>query len=213
MHHRRPTLLALLLTVAALALPASAYAAVSLQKVGDFNSPVFLTAAPGDASRLYVVEKGGTVQVVHNGVKQAAPFLTMGGLVSDNERGLLSIAFRPDFQTSHLFYAYFNNSDGDVEVDELRAADPDHADGTYRHAVIVIPHPGAANHNGGTAMFGPDGHLYLAPGDGGTGGANAHDMNLLLGKVLRIDPTPGGGYTSPADNPFVGQAGRDEIWS
>ncbi len=214
MHHRRPALLALLLTVAALALPAGAHAAVSLQKVGDFDSPTFLTAAPGDPSRLYVVEKGGTVQVVHNGVKQGTPFLTMGGLVSDGERGLLSIAFRPDFQTSRLFYAYFNNSDGNVEVDELRAGDPDHADGTYRHTVIVIPHPGATNHNGGTAMFGPDGHLYLAPGDGGTGGANARDKDSLLGKVLRIDPRPGGGYNIPADNPFVGATpGAAEVWS
>jgi hypothetical protein len=218
MHHRRPTLLALLLTVAALALPASAHAAVSLQKVGDFNSPVFLTAAPGDPSRLYVVEQGSgtsaTVQVVHNGVKQATPFLTLGGLVAGGERGLLSIAFRPDFQTSHLFYAYFNNSDGNVEVDELRATDGDHADGSYRHTVIVIPHPGATNHNGGTAMFGRDGHLYLAPGDGGTGGANARNKDSLLGKVLRIDPTPGGGYTIPADNPFAGATpGAGEVWS
>jgi Glucose / Sorbosone dehydrogenase len=213
MHHRRPTLLALLLTVAALALPAGAHAAVSLHKVGDFNSPIFLAAAPGDASRLYVVERAGTVQVVRNGVKQATPFLSLGGVDTNGERGLLSIAFPPNFQTSHLFYAYFNNTAGDIEVDELRAIDGDHQDPAYRHTVIVIPHPGATNHNGGTAMFGRDGHLYLAPGDGGTGGANAHDMNVLLGKVLRIDPTPGGGYTIPAGNPFVGVAGRDEIWS
>ena len=212
MHHRRPALLALVLTVAALALPASAHAAVSLQKVGDFSSPIFLTAATGDPSRLYVVERGGTVQVVREGVKQSTPFLTLSDVGTDGERGLLSIAFRPDFQTSHLFYAYYNDMAGDIKVDELRALDADHADPSYRHNVITIAHS-ATNHNGGTAMFGRDGHLYLAPGDNASG-ANARNKDSLLGKVLRIDPTPGGGYTIPADNPFVGATpGASEVWS
>jgi hypothetical protein len=213
MHHRRLALLTLLVAVAALGLPAGAHAAVSLQKVGDFDTPIFATAAPGDASRLYVVERGGTVQVVHNGVKNPAPFLTLSGLSTDGERGLLSIAFSPGFQQNHLFYAYFNNTAGDVEVDELRALDADHADPSYRHKVIAIPHPGATNHNGGTLMFGRDGNLYMAPGDGGTGGANARSGDVLLGKMLRIHPTPGGGYTNPAGNPFIGRAGSDQIWS
>jgi hypothetical protein len=213
MHHRRAALVAILIAVAALALPAGAHAAVTLQKVGDFNSPIFLAAAPFDSHRLYVVERSGTVRVVRDGVVLPDPFLTLSGVDLNGERGLLSIAFRPDFATSHLFYAYFNNSAGDIEVDELRATDGDHADASYRHTVITIPHPGATNHNGGTAMFGRDGHLYMATGDGGTGGANARDLNSRLGKVLRIDPTPGGGFTVPADNPFVGQPGDDAVWS
>jgi glucose/arabinose dehydrogenase len=210
MHHRR---LALLTTLLVLGFPAAAHAAVSLQKVGDFDTPIFATAVPSDASRLYVVERGGTVQVVHNGVKNPAPFLTLSGVSTDGERGLLSIAFSPNFQQNHLFYAYFNNTAGDVEVDELRALDADHADPSYRREVIAIPHPGATNHNGGTLMFGRDGNLYLAPGDGGTGGANARSGDSLLGKMLRIRPTPGGGYTNPAGNPFIGRAGSDQIWS
>jgi glucose/arabinose dehydrogenase len=215
MHHRRVALLTLLLAVAALvlALPAGAQAAVTLQKVGDFDAPIFITAAPGDPSRLYVVERGGTVQVVRNGVKLGTPFLGLGGVNLDGERGLLSIAFPPDFQTSHFFYAYFNNDDGDIEVDQLRAIDGDRADPGYRHTVIKIPHPGASNHNGGTAIFGRDGHLYMATGDGGTGGGNARDPNSRLGKVLRIDPRPGGGYTVPADNPHAGGGGAAEVWA
>jgi hypothetical protein len=213
LHDRRLALLTLLAAVAALALPAGARAAVVAQKLGDFTAPIFLAAAPGDASRLYVVERAGTVRVLRDGVKQPTAFLTLSGVDTDGERGLLSIAFRPDFPTSHLFYAYYNNAAGDITVDELRAIDGDRADPSYRRNVITIPHPGASNHNGGTAMFGRDQHLYLAPGDGGTGGANARDTDSLLGKVLRIDPTPGGGYTVPADNPFVGQAGADEVWS
>jgi glucose/arabinose dehydrogenase len=216
MHDRRASLLTLLVAVAAFALPASAHAAVSLQKIGDFDTPIFVTAAPGDSSRLYVVERAGVVRVVHDGATETDPFLTLSGVDTTGERGLLSIAFPPNFQTTHLFYAYFNNvSDGSIEVDELRASDADHADPSYRHQIINIPHPGADNHNGGTAMFGRDGHLYLAPGDGGTGGANSRDKDSLLGKVLRIDPTPGGGHTSPADNPFFGPAvaGADEVWS
>jgi hypothetical protein len=208
-HHRRIAFLTLLLALA-LAAPAQA---VTLQKVGDFASPIFMTAAPGDSQRLYVVERGGTVRVVRGGSVLGTPFLTLSGVGTNGERGLLSIAFRPDFATSRLFYAYYNDSAGNVVVDELRATDAEHADPSYRRNVITIPHPGASNHNGGTLMFGAGGHLDLAPGDGGTGGANARDLNSLLGKVLRIDPKPGGGYTVPADNPFVGAPGADEVWA
>ncbi|HYP47221.1 MAG TPA: PQQ-dependent sugar dehydrogenase, partial [Thermoleophilaceae bacterium] len=196
--------------------PALAAAEVRVEKVGDFDSPVFLAAAPGDYSRLYVVEKGGKVRVHRGGSTLAAPFLSHfpGELSAGYEQGLLSLVFRPDFQASRLLYVYYTDSEGDQRVDELRAASADRVDSTYRRKVIEIPHRAAANHNGGTIAFGPDGHLYLAPGDGGNGQAgNAQNKESLLGKVLRIDPTPGGGYSVPADNPFVGQPGADEIWS
>jgi hypothetical protein len=206
----------LLAALTLLACPAVAAAEVRLQKVGGFDSPVYLTAAPGDFSRLYVVEKEGTVRVHRGGQTLPTPFidLTPGELTAVGERGLLSLAFRPDFQTSRLLYIYYTDAEGDVRIDELRARDPDRVDSDYRRKVLEIPHPDAANHNGGTITFGPDGHLYVGPGDGGRGkAANAQDKESLLGKVLRIRPTPGGGYSVPGDNPLVGQPGRDEIWS
>jgi glucose/arabinose dehydrogenase len=206
-----------ILVLLALGLTAApAQAAVRLDKVGDFDQPVYVAGAPGDYGRLYVVEKSGTIRVVRGRTKLATPFVDLTGLVSDvSERGLLSVAFRPDFQRSRLLYVYYNETDGDVRVDELRASSPDRADAGYRRKVIEVDHPSPTNHNGGTAMFGRDGFLYLAPGDGGSGeSANAQDLNLLLGKVLRIDPIPGGGYRIPPGNPFAGAtAGRDEIWS
>ena len=215
MHHRRAALVALLAAMAAFALPAGAHAAVSLQKIGDFSSPIYVTSAPGDYSHLYVVERSGTVRVVTADGTRPDPFLTLSGVDTSGERGLLSIAFRPDFATSRLFYAYYNDSAGNILVDELRAADAEHADPAYRRRTITIPHPTQTNHNGGTMMFAPNGHLYMATGDGGAGqSANAQNLGSPLGKMLRIDPTPGGGYTVPADNPFVGQAGkRAEIWA
>ncbi len=201
-------------------LPAAAQAEVRLAKVGDFVEPVHVTGAPGDSQRLYVVEQRGTVQVVKGGVKSqfldlSAAVLGSGDPDAGGEEGLLSIAFPPDFQTSRRFYVYFTDTAGDNRVEELRTLDGDTADPASRRLVIGIPHPGAGNHNGGQLQFGPDDMLYLAPGDGANG-ANARDLGSPLGKVLRIDPRGDapGEYTIPADNPFVGQAGRrGEIWA
>jgi len=211
----RRLIITTLLATAALGAPAAADAAVSLQKVGDFSSPIHVASAPGDFSRLYVVERSGSVRVITGAGTRPEPFVTLSGVDTTGERGLLSIAFRPDFQSSRLLYAYYNDGAGSILVDELKAADPEHADPGYRRRTITIPHPGPTNHNGGTLMFGPDGHLYLAPGDGGGGqSANAQNLGSPLGKVLRIDPIPGGGYAVPGDNPFVGQPGRlPEIWA
>jgi hypothetical protein len=197
-----------LLTLLMVALGAApAQAALRLQKVGDFNTPIYVTSAPGDYSRLYVVERAGTIRVVRNGVTLATPFADLRGVVDETgERGLLSIAFPPDFATSRLLYAYYTDGSGTLHVDELRARDADHADPTYRRVTIQIAHP-ATNHNGGTVAFGPDAYLYLAPGDGANS-ANAPNTASLLGKVLRIDPTPGGGHRIPAGNPF-----GNEVWS
>ena len=195
------------------AAPASAQ--LRLQGVGTFADPVHVTGAPGDHERLYVVEQRGTVQVVRGGV--ATQFLDLTGAVrAGGEEGLLSIAFPSDFQQSRLFYAYFTDSTGTNRVEELRAPTGDVADPAYRRLVMQLPFTSASNHNGGQLQFGPDGRLYLAPGDGGAGeSANAQNLDSLLGKVLRIDPRPSGslGYTIPQDNPFVGGAGRDEIWA
>jgi glucose/arabinose dehydrogenase len=200
--------------------PASAQTLVPVG--GTFTNPVYLTAPPGDGRRLMVVEQGGTVRVIRDGVTLSTPFLTMdSNFTSGGERGLLSIAFRPDYERSRLLYAYYTDADGDIRVDEFRrAADSrDHVEPGYRRPVIEVLHREAGNHNGGTARFGPDGFLYMATGDGGNGydepNRDAHDPTSLLGKLLRIAPTPGGGYAIPPGNPYVGTGdpGRDEIWS
>ena len=212
-----------LLAAAAAALPASAaHAAVSLRSIGPtFDGPVFVAGAPGDDQRLYVVEQRGTIETVRDG--RASTFVDLQAAVqgpgdsgAGGEQGLLGLAFAPDFQASRLLYVYFTDTNGDNRVEELRAPTDDAADPASRRLVLTIPHPGAQNHNGGTLRFGPDGLLYLAPGDGGTGGAPAHDLNDLRGKVLRIDPhgSAPGQYAIPAGNPFAGQAGkRGEIWA
>src|SRR3954447_8073372 len=154
--------LRVLLSLLALALfvpPADA--ALRLQRVGDFDSPVYATGAPGDSSHLYVVEQAGTIRVVRNGVTLPTPFADLRALVdSGGERGLLSIAFPPDFATSRLLYAYYTDTEGDIHVDELRAASAERTDPTYRRVTIEIQHRAAANHNGGTVAFGPDRMMY-----------------------------------------------------
>ncbi len=201
---------ATLAVLVVLALAAPAQGAVRLQKVADFDAPVYVTHAPGDYSRLYVVEKAGTIRVVRNGAKLGPAFADLSSLVDDaSERGLLSIAFAPDFARSRLVYAYYTDNQGDIHVDELSAPGAEGTDPSYRRVTIEIPHTAAANHNGGTAAFGPDGMLYLAPGDGGSGqSGNAQNTGSLLGKVLRIQPIPGGGYRVPAGNPF-----GNAVWS
>jgi hypothetical protein len=197
------------------AFPGAGGAAVSLHPIGpSFDQPVAVAGAPGDDERLYVVEQRGTIQVVRGGV--ASVFVDLTGPVQDGgEQGLLGLAFAPDFQTSRLLYVYFTDTDGNNRVEELRAPTADAADPASRRLVLPIPHPTATNHNGGTLRFGPDGHLWLAPGDGASG-ANARSTASLLGKVLRIDPRGGapGQYAIPPDNPFVGTPGaRGEIWA
>jgi hypothetical protein len=217
---------AILTTAASLALAAGTaapvHAAVSLKSIGPtFDGPVYVTGAPGDDQRLYVVEQQGTIETVRDG--RATTFVDLrtavqgpGDSGAGGEQGLLGLAFAPDFQTSRLLYVYFTDTNGDNRVEELHAPTDDAADPASRRLVLTIPHPGAQNHNGGTLRFGPDGLLYLAPGDGGTGGATAHDLNDLRGKVLRIDPhgSAPGQYAIPTGNPFAGQAGkRGEIWA
>src|SRR4051812_25769892 len=123
--------------------PCSAQAAVSLTQVGTFTNPTYVAAPPGDTSRIFVVEQGGTVRIVRDGTVLPKPFLDWTGRVlSGGERGLLSIAFAPDYDSSGLLYAYFNNGDGDIEIDELRrsAQDADAADPASARALVTIVH-------------------------------------------------------------------------
>ncbi len=199
----------------------TAHTGVRLVKVGSFDAPVFATGAPGQGTRLFVVEKAGRISVLSNGHKLAAPFLDISRQVGSigEEQGLLSMAFAPDYASSGLFYVYYTDHAGDIHVDQLRrsATNPDVADPGSARGVLSIEHHLYPNHNGGQLQFGPDGYLYLGVGDGGSEDdplGNGQNTDVLLGKLLRIAPKPGGGYAIPAGNPFVGQAGkRAEIWA
>ncbi len=191
---------------------------VALKRIGTFDEPTYVTGAPGFPKLLFVVEQPGRVMVMRGGHKLGHPFLDIRGLVEDGgERGLLSIAFSPDYAQSRNFYVYYTDNAGNIRVEEFKRRSATRAARGSRRAVIEIPHPVNANHNGGQLQFLGD-LLYLGTGDGGSGGDppnNAQNKQSLLGKLLRIDPRPKNGrpYTLPADNPFVGKPGRDEIYS
>jgi glucose/arabinose dehydrogenase len=201
---------------------AGAAADAGTRLIGSFSSPVYVTAPPGDGERVFVVEQAGRIRVVRDGTVLPTPFLDITGPVLDGgERGLLSIAFAPDYGASGLFYAYYTAApSGDLTIAEFRRSpNPDVAEPSAR-IVLSIPHSTYSNHNGGQLQFGPDGYLYVATGDGGGGGdpfRAAQKRDVLLGKVLRINPRVGPNgesYTVPPDNPFAGEPGaRPEIWA
>jgi glucose/arabinose dehydrogenase len=211
----------------ALALPACASASdtastsgggLALQKIGSFDAPVYITGAPGFPKLLFVVEQPGRIVVISSGHRLGKPFLDLRDQVNyGGERGLLSIAFPPDYARSKRFYVYYTDGEGNIRIDEFKRESPTRAKRSSQRKVIVVPHPVNANHNGGQLQF--HGHLlYFGTGDGGSGGDppnNAQNKEVLLGKLLRIDPRPTGSkpYSVPADNPFVGKPGRDEIFS
>lgn len=190
---------------------------VALKRVGNFEEPVYVTGAPGFPRLLFVVEQPGRVVVLSGGRRRGA-FLDLRSQVGyGGEQGLLSIAFPPDYAQSRRFYAYYTDEAGNIRVDEFRRRSATRAAAGSQRRVIEIPHPVNSNHNGGQLQF-LGSLLYFATGDGGSGGDppdNAQNKDVLLGKLLRIDPRARGGkpYTAPPSNPFVGRAGRDEIYS
>jgi glucose/arabinose dehydrogenase len=231
---RRPALVSIVLSVLALvALPACGSAqrhrglastakrsGLALKRVGSFDEPTYVTGAPGFPKLLFVVEQPGIVEVLGPGRRQRTEraFLDIRGLVgAGGERGLLSIAFPPDYRRSGGFYVYYTDRTGNIRIDEFHRKGPTRANFGSRRSVLEIAHPVNANHNGGQLQFFGD-LLYLGTGDGGSAGDppnNAQNKESLLGKLLRIDPRASGGrpYSVPSDNPFVGKQGRDEIYS
>jgi glucose/arabinose dehydrogenase len=193
---------------------------VRLVRVGTFDSPLFVTAPPGDRSRVFVVEKTGRVRLLLNGKLARRSFLDLSGEVSTGgEQGLLSIAFAPDYSRSGRFYVYFTDRRGDTRVQEFRrsAGSPNRADRSSRRPVLSVDQP-FENHNGGLVLFGPDGYLYIGLGDGGSAGDpgnRAQRLSTLLGKLLRIDPRRHGAarYRSPPTNPFARGGGQSEIYA
>jgi glucose/arabinose dehydrogenase len=193
-----------------------------LQRVGNFDSPVYVTAPPGDRQRIFVVEQGGTVRIVRGGKKLERPFLDVSDrIAAGGERGLLSLAFPPNYASSGLFYVYYTATDGDIRIVEYRRSSAERADHGSARVVLSVDHP-ASNHNGGLIKFGPGGLLYAGLGDGGGGGdqhgarGNGQNRATLLGKILRFDPRRDGSrpYRVPSSNPFVGRSGaRPEIFA
>jgi glucose/arabinose dehydrogenase len=182
------------------------------------SNPVFL-AQPLDDGRIFVVEQPGRIRLVKNGVLQTTPFLDISSRVlSGGERGLLSVAFHPQYATNRFFYVYFTTqTNGDIRIERFTTtANPEVADPATSKLIITAPHSTYANHNGGLVSFGLDGMLYAGLGDGGAAGdplGNGQNFNALLGSLLRVDIS-GDPYSSPLSNPFVGQAGkRGEIWA
>ena len=200
---------------------AQAKRGVRLVRIGGFNTPVYVTAPPGDSRRLMVVEQTGRIMVVRGGRKLATPFLDIRSRVTyGGEQGLLSVAFPPDYQRSGRFYVYYT-SGATNRIVEFRRASADRANASTARVVLTMPNL-EPNHNGGLMVFGPDGLMYVGTGDGGGandqhgGAGNAQDLGSLLGKLLRIDPAASGGrpYTIPSSNPFVNRGGaRGEIYS
>jgi len=205
--------------------------------VTGLDRPVFLTHAPGDSERLFVLEKRGLIRVLENRALLATPFLdidaiVVGGNTNFGEQGLLGMAFHPDYSSNGRFYVHYTRNDGDSVVAGYSVSpDPDVADETTGQTVVVVgqPHQG---HNGGWIGFGPDGYLYVAIGDGGNFGdtgtghtegiGNGQDTtDNLLGKMLRLDvdnddfADPNVNYAIPSDNPFAdpNDPRDDEIWA
>jgi glucose/arabinose dehydrogenase len=227
-----------------------AWPAVALVQVAaGFASPVHITHAGDGSGRLFIVEQAGRIKILLGG-QISGVFLDIAGRVlspangGGGEQGLLSVAFPPSFGNGiDHFYVYYTNQSGDNQLSRFSiSTNPDLADPASEEILLVIPHPGQRNHNGGQLAFGPDGYLYIGTGDGGGGGdpqGNAQNLTSLLGKLLRIDvdpvapiPTaykvylpsiaqqftgssdPPRRYLIPKDNPFLNDpTARPEIWA
>jgi hypothetical protein len=189
--------------------------------VSGLSSPLFVGHAGDDSRRLFIVERGGVIKVLQPGATTPTVFLNITSKVqSGGEQGLLGLAFHPLYEMNGRFFVFYTRSGGEIVVAEYHvSADPNFASSAQEEILLTIPHPTYTNHNGGMLAFGPDNLLYIGVGDGGSGNDppnNAQNLNVLLGKILRIDidVPEGETYRSPASNPFVGTAdGRDEIFA
>lgn len=183
-----------------------------------FSSPTDISHPVNDA-RLFVVQQSGAIRILNpNGSINATNFLTLTSatITSGGERGLLGLAFHPSYATNGYFFVNYTNTSGNTVIARYSvSANPNIADATSGTILLTITQP-FSNHNGGSLKFGPDGFLYIGMGDGGSGGDpgnRAQNITNNLGKMLRIDVDSASPYGIPADNPFVGIAGNDEIWA
>jgi glucose/arabinose dehydrogenase len=181
------------------------------------NSPVGLTNASDGSGRLFILEQDGVIRIFQNGSLLATPFLDIRDeVLSGGERGLLGLAFHPQYTQNGYFYVNYTNLQGNTVIArfQVSVSDPNRADPASENRLIFVQQP-FPNHNGGEVTFGPDGYLYLGLGDGGSQGDpenHGQSLNTLLGKILRIDVNHGDPYAIPPDNPFQGK-GKAEIWA
>jgi glucose/arabinose dehydrogenase len=193
---------------------------LKLQPVANnLSSPVFLTTPPGDQTRLFVVEQRGTIKVLDRAAGTLlSTFLIVSGVTSGGERGLLGLAFDPNYNANGRFYVHYTDANGAIIIARfsVSAANADVADPASQVILLSIPHPTFTNHNGGMLTFGPEGCLYAGVGDGGSSGDpnnNAQNLASRLGKILRIDPTTGAACGNGTLNPFVLSGGDQLVWS
>ncbi|MCP5150994.1 MAG: PQQ-dependent sugar dehydrogenase [Chromatiales bacterium] len=212
--------MALIVTLTVLAGTAQSAQPIGLEQVvSGLSRPVGVRNAGDGSNRLFVVQQGGQIRIVADGQLLPSPFLDISALVSCcGERGLLGLAFHPDYAANGRFLVDYTDTTGATVVAEYRVSstDPDAADPGSARVLLTFAQP-FTNHNGGDIAFGPDGYLYIATGDGGSGGdplGAGQDLTTLLGKILRIDVDGALPYAIPPGNPFVGQpSARAEIWA
>ncbi len=234
LHMSRTNGFAPLLFLLALWLAPATHANVTLSElVSGLSTPVDIAHAGDGSGRLFVVEQNtARIRVIENGTLLATPFLDLGSVVeSGGERGLLGLAFHPQYPTNGQFFVYYTSKAidglalGDVVIARFQCCtspnQPNVANPASRQTILTIGHSTYGNHNGGALRFGPDGYLYAGIGDGGSGGDpfNAgQNLNTLLAKILRIDINAAT-YTIPPTNPFASGTGpggvpaRGEIWA
>ena len=187
----------------------------------SLSSPVFMTAPPGDSTRLFIVQQGGLIRIfdVVGGSLLTVPFLNISNLLSaGGERGLLGMAFDPEYASNRRFYVFYTNTAGDIVIARYlrNATDANLADSSSANQLLTVEHSAFSSHNGGMLAFGPDGCLYAGVGDGGSGGDpnnNGQSLSSLLGKLLRLDPDTVGACSNGIINPFVLVGGAQQVWS
>jgi hypothetical protein len=218
---RRLALLALLSLVGVLGLggPLKAAPQIELQPVvSGLANPVAITHAGEGSGRLFITLQAGQIVIFDGTQILPTPFLDISGLVSSGgERGLLSVAFHPNYRSNGLFFVDYTNTAGDTVIARYSVSqDRNVADPGSAAILLTIQQP-FANHNGGQLQFGPDGYLYIGMGDGGSAGDplnNGQNLGTLLGKLLRVNVDGASPYAIPGDNPFVGVPGaQPEIWA
>jgi glucose/arabinose dehydrogenase len=199
------------------AAPAQRGRPVRLLPLGRFDQPTYVAAPRGDRRRRFVVQREGSIVLVQG--RRRTTFLDIEDRVSTGgESGLLSMAFARDYTSSGRFFVYYTDNEGFIQIDQFRrsSGNPNQADPASRRSVLRIPHF-RFNHKGGQLQVGPDGLLYAGFGDGGSSGdpdENAQNLGRILGKLIRIDPRPEGGYDIPSTNPFRGRGGaRGEVYA
>ncbi len=192
--------------------------------LSGLSRPVFVGGAGDGSGRLFIISQSGQIFIARDGQLLAQPFLDIsdrtfqpGSGGSYGERGLLGLAFDPDFAHNGLFYVNYTDASGDTHIARfsVRSDDPDLADPNSEVQLIFVKQP-FPNHNGGGMAFGPDGYLYLSLGDGGSAGdpfGNGQSLQTMLGKILRLDVSQGEPYAIPPDNSFAGGGGLPEIWA